>query len=544
MNFATLRLGKTSVEDIRKLDALNEGAQNPAYFFETTCTQVPSTVQPGTYVFIWLGSDNPKGGGTEWVQGFRAIGRVISVVGEEYRGDFTLGVSVGYVFNHSVTRKDLLREASDAYYWCCEAPIIGLDDRANQTVRIIENEELSSVSAILYGFGVCEPTLRTQLPSLYPELAPFLNYAPSNPRVVSHAKSTTSFITEQTGPKNLIYFGAPGTGKSYQLDQQAHAFATPDSHGQSRSARVTFHPRYSYFSFVGSYKPLTRGEGEPGAGDIYYAFVPGPFTSMLVKALNNPDEDYLLILEEINRADTASVFGDIFQLLDRTQHGHSTYPVAAHEELATFLRAELSSVGQARLAELGGQCGADVQIVIPANLNIWATMNSADQGVFPLDSAFKRRWDFAYVGINDGQEMCSWNDERLELNELLKSNAKVNEDKLIGPFFLSNAVKPRNTDGSITQGFSDIFANKVLMYLVEDAAKYTMRSLVRPDLVPESATLSDYLQAWRAHNFGMFSGCESWTASLSHVESSLMSNRDKDSEVVRSPSTVNAGFPS
>ena len=133
MNFATLRLGKTSVEDIRKLDALNEGAQNPAYIFETTCTQVPSAVQPGTYVFIWLGSDNPKGGETEWVQGFRAIGRVISVDGKEYRGDFTLGVSVGYVFNQSVTRKDLLREASDAYYWCCEAPIIGLDDRANQT---------------------------------------------------------------------------------------------------------------------------------------------------------------------------------------------------------------------------------------------------------------------------------------------------------------------------------------------------------------------------------------------------------------------------
>ena len=116
MNFATLRLGKTSVEDIRKLDALNAGAQDPAYFFKTTCTQVSSAVRPGTYVFIWLGSDNPKGGATEWVQGFRAIGCVTSVDGKEYRRDFTLGVSVGYVFSHSVTRKDLLREASDAYY--------------------------------------------------------------------------------------------------------------------------------------------------------------------------------------------------------------------------------------------------------------------------------------------------------------------------------------------------------------------------------------------------------------------------------------------
>lgn len=543
MNFATLRLGKTSVEDIRKLDALNAGAQDPPYFFKTTCTQVSSTVRPGTYVFIWLGSDNPKGGATDWVQGFRAIGCVTSVDGKEYRRDFTLGVSVGYVFSHSVTRKDLLREASDAYYWCSEAPIIGLDDRANQTVRIIDNEELSSVSAMLYGFGACEPTLRTQLPSVYPELAPFLNYAPRNPRVASHGKNTTSVVTEQTNSKNLIYFGAPGTGKSYQLDQQAQAFATPDSHGQSRSARVTFHPRYSYFSFVGSYKPLARGEDEPGAGDIYYAFVPGPFTSMLVKALNNPDEDYLLILEEINRADTAGVFGDVFQLLDRTQHGHSTYPVAAHEELATFLRAELTSVGQARLAELGGQCGVDVHIVIPANLNLWATMNSADQGVFPLDSAFKRRWDFAYVGINDGQEMCTWNDERLALNELLKANAKANEDKLIGPFFMSNTIKPRNTDGSITQKFSDIFANKVLMYLVEDAAKYTMHSLVRSDLVPAAATLSDYLEAWRAHNFGMFSGCESWVAPMPHSESSLMGHLDEDSGAVNPPSTSDLAFP-
>ena len=510
MIFATLRLGKTSVVNIEKIDALTSGPQNPGFELETTCTQVPAEVKSGSFVLIWLGSDNPKGGTTSWKQGFRAIGRVESIEGDAYREPFTLAISVGYVFRESVARRDLLREAADAYYWCSEAPIIGLDDRANQTVRVIEDREYSSIKAMLYALAACESTLNKQLLDVYPELGSYMNYEPRDPRSKPAQKTGSIRESNDELPQNLIYFGAPGTGKSYQLNQDSSIFSKQGDEDQRYVARVTFHPRYSYFSFVGSYKPRTRLDTELNAGDIYYGFIPGPFTSMLIKALNNPDSRHLLILEEINRADTAGVFGDIFQLLDRAQTGSSSYSVKASDEMGDCFKQLLTDEGKGYLQEVGGLCEDEVHIVLPPNLYLWATMNSADQGVFPIDTAFKRRWEFRYVSIDEGQEKCSWNNERIALNRLLKSVAKVHEDKLIGPFFLSNSIVPRNNDGTITEEFSTAFANKVLMYLVEDAARYNIESLVKSDVIPPGAVLSDYLSAWKIHNFGIFAECSKW----------------------------------
>ena len=255
--------------------------------------------------------------------------------------------------------------------------------------------------------------------------------------------------------RNIIYFGAPGTGKSYNLNQDKDELIDDENDYE----RVTFHPDYSYANFVGTYKPVPKGES------ISYEYVPGPFMRSLVKALKNPQKPFLLIIEEINRSNVAAVFGDVFQLLDRDKNNESRYSIETTEDIRNYLKKELDNDFE--------------KIKIPSNMFIWATMNSADQGVFPMDTAFKRRWDFKYFGINYNEELIehikinvndqeiSWNDLRKAINNELLSY-RINEDKLLGPFFAFNEYVDEEFNAA---EFSEIFKNKILMYLFEDAAK-------------------------------------------------------------------------
>lgn len=218
--------------------------------------------------------------------------------------------------------------------------------------------------------------------------------------------------------------------------------------------------------------------------EIAYEYVPGPFMRMLVKALKNAmtnnHKPHVLVIEEINRANVAAVFGDVFQLLDRAENNSSEYEIATTNDMRDYLATEL------------GVDRSEVETIrIPDNMFIWATMNSADQGVFPMDTAFKRRWDFTYLGIDNSEDKISgktvvlgtgeyrrkveWNELRKAINsELL--GYKVNEDKLMGAFFISKKNIPEG-DTFDPVAFSRIFKNKVIMYLFDDAAKQKRISL-------------------------------------------------------------------
>ena len=145
-------------------------------------------------------------------------------------------------------------------------------------------------------------------------------------------------------PRNWIFFGAPGTGKSYQLNKLAK-----DSFAPENVTRVTFYPDYTYSQFVGCFKPITRYKGDADKpfneleSYISYEFVPGPFLETYIKAVQNPDENYLLIVEEVNRANPAAVFGDVFQLLDRDADGRSEYEVAVPREVCDYLSSSFPS---------------------------------------------------------------------------------------------------------------------------------------------------------------------------------------------------------
>ncbi len=285
---------------------------------------------------------------------------------------------------------------------------------------------------------------------------------------VYNTKLTTKY------ERNRIVFGAPGTGKSFGLKINCEDLMNGT---EGTYERVTFHPDYTYSQFVGTYKPVMDADGT----SIRYDFVPGPFMRVYVEAIKSGRTDtpqpHLLLIEEINRAKVAAVFGDVFQLLDRDDDGVSEYEIQASEDIRRYLA-----------KELGGVPDNYKKIRIPNNMFIWATMNSADQGVFPMDTAFKRRWNFEYLGINESEEeiigigkivlpgeteAVEWNTVRRVINDRMASEYRINEDKLMGPFFLAKKVIASDENGMIIEPdkFMEAFKSKVIMYLYEDAVK-------------------------------------------------------------------------
>ena len=172
MKFATVRLGKTSVEDIRLLAAMPGGIVKEAVAIDVVCTQVPDELIEDTVVFVWLGSDNSKGAPTEWIQGFKAVGVVEGIKrGAKYNDESTTTVSLRYVFADAITRLDVLRDCPEAYYWCSSLPIIGLDDHSNQTIRCFaEDLERGEIGAFLYSLNSVSKSFKHDIVSIMPEI--------------------------------------------------------------------------------------------------------------------------------------------------------------------------------------------------------------------------------------------------------------------------------------------------------------------------------------------------------------------------------------
>ncbi len=276
-------------------------------------------------------------------------------------------------------------------------------------------------------------------------------------------------------PLNYIIYGAPGTGKSYSLNKEA------ESTFGANKERVTFYDGYTYGQFVGMYKPVTVTKYINGIKEqnIEYKYIPGPFMKQLIKAYKDSSNKFCLIIEEINRAKADKVFGNIFQLLDRDEEGNSRYPISVSEEQIQYLKEELTNEKDIleRIEKEG--------LYLPNNLYIWATMNSADDGVQSLDTAFKRRWRFNYISLNANKGQFGngetfiigqykdreilWNNFRTVLNDTLKVN--ITEDRLIAPFFISpNDFE--EIDTSIKKIDKNILSEKVLMYIFDDLLRH------------------------------------------------------------------------
>jgi len=261
---------------------------------------------------------------------------------------------------------------------------------------------------------------------------------------------------------NKIVYGAPGVGKSYSIKQEI---------GDSKSFVTTFHPEYSYSDFLGSFRPATENS-EDDKKTITYLFRPEVFLRAYVEAWINKNENIFLIIEEINRGNSAAIFGDIFQLLDRDEDGYSEYAVSCREEIRPFLKSSLQeSVYPQDIAniyfEKFGRNLVDPYsvILLPSNFIIRATMNTSDQSLFPMDSAFKRRWSWEYVSIKYvlDNRIIEINDKKFlwkyflsKINNLIYEIHET-EDKCIGSFFVKgNVIK------------AEEFRSKVIFYLWND----------------------------------------------------------------------------
>lgn len=398
------------------------------------------------------------------------IGQVWRFINDVKVGDYIIYAE------HSVFH--IGRIESDYFYDESDNPNQSADYKSTRTVRWLKkNISRSILSTDLHNSLKTAMSIWT-INDYKSAVAELLRGTYKKDEEITEVEETVELVfntaIETPYERNRIVFGAPGTGKSYKLKEDCEEMMS--KYGGSFE-RVTFHPDYTYSQFVGTYKPV-MGDDEK----IHYDFVPGPFMRVYVEALKsgltyNP-QPYLLLVEEINRAKVAAVFGDVFQLLDRDDNGVSEYEIQASEDLRRYLA-----------KELGGSPDSFKKIRIPNNMFIWATMNSADQGVFPMDTAFKRRWNFEYLGINENEEkiadvgkiMLEGTEETIEWNRLRKainakmssSEFKINEDKLMGPFFLSKKAITSNENGMIIdrKAFIDAFKSKVIMYLYEDAVK-------------------------------------------------------------------------
>lgn len=273
--------------------------------------------------------------------------------------------------------------------------------------------------------------------------------------------------------ENKIFYGVPGSGKSYYIEQHY-------SVNENNSMRVVFHPDYTYSDFVGQILPKIV-KGENGSEDkLKYEFIPGPFTKILKKANDNPEQQFYLIIEELNRGNAPAIFGEIFQLLDRNENGS-----AVGESKYSITNAEIADIVFKN---------TETPIKIPANLSILATMNTSDQNVFTMDTAFQRRWIMVHIPnkfkspqadqkIADSE--ITWkafaeavNDKLTEISGELTST----EDKRLGAYFAREAdFKDRSR-----------FAEKVLKYLWDDAFKMERSAIFKASFKTLSSVIEKF----------------------------------------------------
>lgn len=274
-------------------------------------------------------------------------------------------------------------------------------------------------------------------------------------------------------PLQVIISGCPGSGKSALAERSALGAVI---------IRTQFHAETTTATFVGGYRPtpvyetasdiveLSGAPFSPGRPLIDYRFVPGPALLAVAAAIAEPERNVVLLIEELNRGNAAAIFGELFQLLDRRDDGWSRYGVAVGAEAENWLR-------------LNNALGPDATLRFPPNLHLWATMNSGDQGVFPVDTAFRRRWAYRYLGyaepcayakadqiVRFAGRNLDWDRFRQALNKRLKA-LQVVEDRLIGPYFLT--VEQLHDPAEVL--------SKLLLYLWDDVLRFRQQELFRAD---------------------------------------------------------------
>lgn len=367
-----------------------------------------------------------------------------------------------------------------------------LTDKAANTICTTQTLPLFSLLAKIIHFSNSveeypERTIDLQLTSVNAAISELSllsqsNYTQLNPRKgsasgiseLSEPKQASIIVDAVTGANNYLYYGAPGTGKSYSINKRMRE-------KDYLFIRTVFHSDMQNSDFVGALKPVQEDH------DISYGFSPGPFARALVTAYKNPSRKVCLIIEELNRAQAASVFGELFLLLDRDGSGASEYDVDfPSDEFRNWFQEQTGL--------------ANLKLRLPCNLWLAATMNSADQGVFPIDTAFRRRWEQIYMRLNyaEGPEglvrvinsegapsIVTWRHFVRHLNESLVEDCDQQEDRLVGPWFHKKFDEEKGI----------AIPGKVLIYIWDDILRHQGREILFDSTIKSYGELSRKLKS-------------------------------------------------
>ena len=360
---------------------------------------------------------------------------------------------------------------------------------------------LSDIDKFEYGYS---STLRVMALMALGQIEKSTEQSPTIP----HKKREFDF------PRQQIFYGAPGTGKSHRIKEIIKEHGIDE---KEQVIRTTFHPDSDYSTFVGCYKPIMKsvpqtyvveGNEKPVMADkdnqatkdeIVYDYTPQAFVQAYTKAWTT-NKPVILVIEEINRGNCAQIFGDIFQLLDRGNDNVSEYEITPDQALENYLKEYFAAFD-----DLDEQIKTGKIMKLPANLYIWATMNTSDQSLFPIDSAFKRRWEWKYIKIawpykknEDGSFKTDENGEKVHFNYSIEGghdwwaflqqiNAIIDKmtnsaDKQLGYFFA------KAKDDIISY---DTFVSKVCFYLWNDIFKTYALDEQQGDLFKFSKKIKD-----------------------------------------------------
>lgn len=455
-----------------------------------------SSMTMNRIVFIALGGDAGQAA-VDWARGFYAVGHIIK---EPYeigyakanRGTpyYKADLQIDWRCQVPMTKDELM-----AYPDTYDAPYIGLEIHRDPTQAVCQLEDKKAI-AIIRAVLDKEPEALDTLKRIFPPefmgrvlgsakvIVPIsvdfgqtikdaMEEAIAETEAKTHLDEADDHVERALGGKNVIFYGVPGCGKSHKIKEEY-------CNDEQYMERVVFHPDYTNADFIGQILPITTPEGH-----ISYEFIPGPFTRILKYAVNDPSNYYYLVIEEINRGNAPAIFGEVFQLLDRF-NGESEYGIS---------NADIAKV-------VYGKPGKKVKI--PSNLYILATMNTADQNVFTLDTAFKRRWSMESIP-NDfsacwfgSEPICgsqiTWEGFATTINKRIiefQSGSIGNEDMRLGAYF----VKPEELRDE------KAFAEKVLMYLWNDAFKYEHDKVFAEDITSLDILLEEFATP---RKFGVF----------------------------------------
>lgn len=428
-------------------------------------------LKKGKIVFFTLGGDSGKAS-VDWSPGFIGIAEVIKEPYDfGYDGKpkyFKIDMEIKCTFDKPFKREDFLGYV-DAY----DAAYIGPELSRDPSQAI---SSLSNVKAVAVIRAVIDktPELETVFKDIFDRkfmervlgavrvMIPVSSeYGETDEELISSIKEEIRLenMKKKDGSEgnricngvNILFYGVPGAGKSHRVDEIIK---------DSDYERVVFHPDYTYSDFVGQIMPRLKRDNSSNE-KLTYEFVPGPFTKALKAAESNPGSMFYLIIEEINRGNAPAIFGDIFQLLDRNDDGSGKYRITNFD--------------------IAGEVYDDEneKIVMPSNLTILATMNTSDQNIFTLDTAFQRRWDMKYIkndingaehaGIRIGNSEITWSQFANTINKILAESSYElgnSEDKQLGAYFVKE-----------DELSDEKFPEKVLKYLLNDAFR------MEPDLI-------------------------------------------------------------